>query len=319
MNNRVLILGTGNMAHNCPGRLGDGLILGVVADYIHRQGFSVHLVTNTVVYPYLKRTYHYTLEEAQDDQMFLSLSKELIGWADHLIIPRPAGDPLALELKARVQQDGLMYPDQILHVKDLEAYRSTHHMMDQLIDGMMPFLDLPVPERLVPRVCWSLENMDSSSTSEYLILPVAGDKRKQIGVDELRELWGLLKRKGKVEIAGTLFEKDRQQLECIRRQAGDLDAGMVTSRSVAGIFASARTAEKIISADSGLLWLVTSWLNGQVYSGRLDKHGYPDIWVHHKGHQAHVPSFRVWHPLSAFRDKVKRLGMEGHSVKDLLN
>ena len=318
MKNRILIVGTGNMAQNCPGRLGDGLILGAVADYIHQGGFCVHLITNAVAYPYLSATYHYTLEKARDDQMLLSLSQELMGWANCLVIPRPAGDPIALELKARVQHAGWMHPDHILHMGDLEAYSSTRHMIDQLIEGMMPFLDLPAPECLIPRVFWSVESEASSSAPEYLILPVAGDARKQIGGDELRELWNILKGQGRVEIAGTLFEHDRQQLESIKCATGDLNTGVVIARSIAGIFASARSAGKIISADSGLLWLVTSWLNGLVYCGKLKKVDYPEIWVYHKDQQAQVPSFRVWHPLPAFEDKVKKLPMEGHSFKDLL-
>ncbi len=334
---RVLVMGTGHMAAHCPGKLGDGLILGALASWLHAKGREVHLVTNPVVYPYLRATYSYGMTQVEDDFKIWKEHRSLLAWADGLIIPKPGGDRAVGWLIGQALGSGKLNPSAVLHMKNLEAYNGTEHIMQQLTRQVVAFLWDVSPDKtrvgladtgtslkadpggLLPRAYHSLDQVHElydQRIPENLILPVAGDYNKALSTPQCQEAVDCLR--PHILFAGTLFGRDHDQIGRLRWSLNRIEPHQLMCLSMAALFEAAIHAKRIISADSGLLWLVTGFLNDRVLRGGLSESTYPEIIVVHQGHQARVPAFEIWHPLLAYPGKLKVAGSSGQSLQDVL-
>lgn len=314
---RICIIGTGSMARNCPGKLGDGLILGAFASYLYDQGLEVCLLTNPMAYPYLKSSLNYQIRKVEDDTDLWEAFRPFYEWADAVVIPKPLENPDVSKFKRRLQHQHHPASPSLLHIGGLDAFSTSRHILWQLFDEAVPSLGIPMPQKVYPMVFFPLEEkapLDAQSSHVHtLVLPVAGGRLKQLTPGQvcgLRDAMG-----SPAEIVATEYGSDPTQLKTLEDNLqGLISAGFYVS-SVPQLFVKAMCARRIIGADSGLMWLLVSFLNGRARQGKLERSYFPQIMVFHQGALRRVPSFQSWHPLLVYPEKLIKIDAKDFSMQ----
>jgi hypothetical protein len=305
------------MARNCPGKLGDGLIMGAFASYLYDQGLEVCLLTNPIVYPYLISTYNYEIRKVEDDADLWEAFRPYFDWSDAVVIPKPLGDPDASAIKRHLQKQHHPASPSLLHIGGLDAFSTSRHILWQLFDKAVPFLDMPMPQKVYPMVFFPLEEdapLDAQSSCLHtLVLPVAGGRLKQLTPGQICGLRNAMA--SPAEIVATEYGSDPNHLKTLEDDLqGLISAGFYVS-SVPRLFVKAMCARRIIGADSGLMWLLVSFLNGRAWQGKLGRSNFPQIMVFHQGALRRVPSFQSWHPLLVYPEKLIKIDAKDFSLQ----
>ena len=298
----MLIIATGDMAKGCPGKLGDGLIVGALAAYIHDKDVPVQLVTNPIAAGYLRHTYDYpvsAVEQEADLPAFCSTLPEPPG---RVVILKPQDDPIAGELKDHLILKVGLSSTGILHIGDLDAFHQNQHIIWQLAHQILPPIGLEILSSLFPLVYLNITVDQPEDAPETLVLPVAGSTAKKLFAAELEQIG--MSEEMNLRIAGTRFEDDMEHLRHVSSQSSKIPPNAFLNLLIDELLWLALYARKIISADSGLLWLVTAFLNDRVSHGLLGKKQYPEIVVVRKDHKRGVPAYAIWHPLLVFSGKL---------------
>jgi hypothetical protein len=299
---KVLIIGTGDMAKGCPGKLGDGLIVGALAAYIHNRDIPVHLVTNPIAAGYLRYTYDYTVSAVEQEAGlpgFCRTLPEPPGW---VVILKPQDDPIAADLKNHLIREMRIPSTGILHIGDLDAFHHNQHIIWQLAHRILPPIGLEIPSSLFPRVFRNISVDHTEDAPGTLVLPVAGSRVKQLSAAELEHIG--MNEDADLQIAGTRFKDDLKFMRHLYSHTSNIPPSAFLNLSVDELLRLAFHSRKIISADSGLLWLVTAFLNDWASCGLISKQQYPEVVVVRKDHKPGVPAFAIWHPLLVFSDKL---------------
>ncbi|HKL38574.1 MAG TPA: hypothetical protein VJ876_06715 [Bacteroidales bacterium] len=136
---------------------------------------------------------------------------------------------------------------------------------------------------------------------DTLVLPVAGSTAKQVSSSGLEEMH--MSEEGSVRVAGTRFKNDTDYIRHLS-DASSIPSHQFMNLPIDELLLLTLYARKIVSADSGLLWLVTSFLNDRVIRGLMTKQQHPEVVVVRKDHIPGVPAYAIWHPLLVFPDKL---------------
>ena len=140
------------MARGCPGKLGDGLIVGALVAYMHNRGLPVHFVTNRLAGEYLQNTYSYPVSVVDPEDNIMAFFRALPDQPGKVVVVKPKDDPLACEwTRQLIHTLGIPSPD-ILHIGDLEAFDHNRHIIWQLAQRILPAFGLEVPSTLFPEV-----------------------------------------------------------------------------------------------------------------------------------------------------------------------
>jgi len=302
---KVLIIGTGDMAKGCPGKLGDGLIVGALAAYMHDRGLSVHLVTNLLAGEYLQNTYAYPVSVVDRKDDIPAFCKTLPEQPERVVIVKPKDDPEADEWNRQLIRAQGIPSCAVLHIGDLEAFDHNQHIIRQLAQRILPPFGLEIPSFFFPEVYYSIAEIRPDDAPDTLVLPVAGSLDKQLSSSGLEEIYR--REEGSVRIAGTRFKSDTDYIRYLSEASSGIPSHIFMSPPIDELLRLALYTRKIVSADSGLLWLVTAFLNHRVSRGLMDRVQYPEIVVVHKDHKPGVPAFNIWYPLLMVPQKLKWL------------
>lgn len=300
--NKVLIIGTGDMAKGCPGKLGDGLIVGTLAAYIHNKEVPVHLVTNPIAAGYLRHTYDYPVSAVEQDADLPAFCRAMPELPGRVVILKPQDDPIAGELKNHLIRKMRIPSSGILHIGDLDAFHHNHHIIWQLAHRILPPIGLEMPLSLFPQVFRNIAGDRPEDAPDTMVLPIAGSMSKQLTAAELEQI--SMSEGTNLRIASTRFEDDREHIRHLSLQTSKIPSHAFLNLPIDELLWLTFHSRKIVSADSGLLWLVTAFLNDRVNRRMLTRHQFPQVVVVRKDHKPGVPAYLIWHPLLVFPEKL---------------
>ncbi|GAA4827084.1 hypothetical protein [Algivirga pacifica] len=283
----ILVLANGGMAANCPGKIGDLVLLSAVLQQL-QQYYPVTLGCNVEMKDRLQKASDFQVMELSENISFML--QEVALNAEYIFILKPFGDLEGTHWKSALQHIGIV-EGRIQYIGNLQAYDfQAPHLSQQLWQAFSTVIALPTIMDFCPKIPVKKKERKGAFVG---ILPVAGGKDKELPISLLQRV--VDKKESPIRIFGTLYGEDPQRLQGIRK-AIQREQVSVEALEPEAIAAELFSAQKIYAVDGGLLWLVVAMLN---FLFQENSAAYPEIHVivGRKPDGSYNPVSNVWAPL----------------------
>lgn len=318
MSREVFVICPGNIAPNCPGQVGDVLIVSAVLARLMTDGWDVHCVTNAIMHRRLADTYGMStsvLERSPDVLMLSAHDIARAAEAEHVLLFRPFGDPEGNNWQSQLLSQPGSQPARLCRIGGLSGFsQAGPHMVEQIRSRLAPVVPLPRDVPLVPllRVDGGYAGeQDGHDEPQVMILPFAGGRQKWLPMPIILALVEALE--GTAEIAATPYGEEPAALDQIADalQQRSLSASFFVGEAEDIAFRAAQR-QRLYAVDGGTCWTTAAGLNWLTQRGLLLREQFPEIRVILGRDSASnlAPTAAVWKPLALVPERVTQVNSD---------